>query len=145
MHTHTYTYTHVSTYIFTCSYTHIHTHIYTYTYNMYICTHTSTPGTTAPQQLRAKPDLTLQKLRTSPLEVVVPPPFDVIRLTRNDVSAEINTTNSSSSHHHDSALPSLRLLISTGAEPIHPVQSKLRATESCSENRFDIFAIFPGF
>ena len=157
MHTHAYKhlYTciciliHIHMYLHT--YLHVHTytyiHIYTHTYNMYICTHTSTPGTTAPQQLHAKPDLTLRKLRTSPLEVVVPPPFDDIHLTRNDVSAEINTTNSSSSHHHDSAPPSLQLLICTGAEPIHTVHgpSKLRATESCSKNRFDIVAIFPGF
>jgi len=37
--------------IFTCPYTYIHTHTYTHTNNIYICTHASTPGTTARQRL----------------------------------------------------------------------------------------------
>jgi len=57
------------TYIYTCIYMHkykyihvctyVYTHIYTHTYHMYICTHASTPGTTAWQRLREKPDLKL--------------------------------------------------------------------------------------
>jgi len=84
MHAYTYTYTLAYINIHACSYTHIHTHIYTHTYNMYICTHARTPRTTALQRLREKPDLTPRKLRTSRLEVVVPPPINEIRSTRYD-------------------------------------------------------------
>jgi len=101
MHAYTYTYTYADIHIYACSYTLIHTHTYTDTYNMYICTHASTPGTTALQRLpwlahdeapgpyitilqyrfnktkqhtlREKPDLTPRKPRTSPLKVAVPP------------------------------------------------------------------------
>ena len=52
MHVYTHTYTHADIYIYACSYTHIHTYIYAHTYNMYICTHASTPRTTALQRLR---------------------------------------------------------------------------------------------
>ena len=52
MHVYTHTYTHADIYIYACSYTHIHTQIHALTYNMYICTHASTPGTTALQRLR---------------------------------------------------------------------------------------------
>ena len=58
MHMYTYTYTHAYTYIYTCPYTYIHIHKYIHIFNMYICTHASTPGTTAQQQLHEKPDLT---------------------------------------------------------------------------------------
>ena len=84
MHAYTYTYSHADTYIYACSHTHIHTHTYTHKYKIYICTHASTPGTTALQGLRERPNLTPQKLSTSSLEVVVPPPFNEIRSTRND-------------------------------------------------------------
>jgi len=58
MHTYTYTHTHSYTYICTCLYTYIYTHTYKHTFNVYICTRTSTPGTTARQRLREKPNLT---------------------------------------------------------------------------------------
>jgi len=51
-HTYTYTYTHAHIHICTCPHTYSHTHIYTHTYKVYICTHASTPGTTAQQQTR---------------------------------------------------------------------------------------------
>ena len=38
--------------MYTCPHTYTHTHIYTHTYKRYICTHASTPGTTARQQTR---------------------------------------------------------------------------------------------
>ena len=56
MHTNTYTHAHAYTYIHACLYTCIHTHIHTHTCNMYICTHTSTPGTTALQQIARRAD-----------------------------------------------------------------------------------------
>ena len=57
MHTYTYSYTHAYVYVHTCLNIYIHTHIYTHTYDMHTCTHASTPGTTAWQRLREKPDL----------------------------------------------------------------------------------------
>jgi len=48
-HTYTYTYTHAHIYIHICPHTYTHTHIYTHTYKKHICTHASTPGTTAQQ------------------------------------------------------------------------------------------------
>jgi len=134
-----YTYIHAYIYIYACSYTRIHTHIYTYTYNMCICTHASTPGTTVLQWLREKPDLTPRKLRTSPLEVLVPPPFTT-RSIRRETTDKCRTTtiDSSSLHHHDSAPPRQQLFICTSVEPIHPVHGppKLQPRSQCSEIEF---------
>ena len=107
MHAYTYTYTYADIYIYVYSYTHIHTHIYAHTYNMYMCTYTSTPGTLALQRLREKPDLTPRKLRTFPLEAVVPPPFDEIGSTRNErnqqqliTSSRQSTAQTTTAHLH---------------------------------------------
>jgi len=78
MHAHTHTHVfnaHKYIYIHTCIYIHIymsthihtytHTHIYTHTYNMYTCTHTSTPGTTAWQRPRKELIQTQEALHIS--------------------------------------------------------------------------------
>ena len=65
MHVYTHTYTHADTYIYASSYTHIHTCIYTHTYNMYVCTHASTPGTTALHRLREELMQTPEALHVS--------------------------------------------------------------------------------
>jgi len=56
IHAYIYIYIHTCTYIHIYMSTHIHTythtHIHTHTYKMYICTHASTPGTTARQRTR---------------------------------------------------------------------------------------------
>ena len=65
MYTYTYTYTHAYIYIYTCPHTYTHTHIYTHTYQMYICTHASTPGTTARQRLREELMQTQEALHVS--------------------------------------------------------------------------------
>jgi len=152
VHTHTYAHvyacmrisihivTHAYIYIYACSYTHIHTHIYTHTYNMYMCTHVSTPGTTALQRLREKPDLTPRKLRTSPLEVVVPPLSTRSGCRETIGQHRTTTTDSSSSHHHDSAPPRQQPLICTGAKPIHPDHGPpklaMESWSQCSEIEF---------
>jgi len=108
MHAHTYTHVYtcmripihihmlIYTYMHVCTHTYIR--MYTHTYNMYICTYTSTPGTIALQGLREKPDLKPRKLRTSPLETVVPPPCDEICLTRNDGLVQ-KQTQPTAAHH----------------------------------------------
>ena len=65
LHTNTYTQADAYTYIHVCLYTYIHTHIYAHTYNMYICTHASTPGTKALQQLREELMQTPEALHVS--------------------------------------------------------------------------------
>jgi len=60
-----YTYTHADMYIYTCPHTYTHTHIYTHTYKMYICTHTSTPWTTARQRPRKELMQTQEALHAS--------------------------------------------------------------------------------
>jgi len=150
MHTHIHTRTHASINKSACSYTYMHTHIHTHTHNIYICTHASAPGTTALQRLREKPDLTPRKLRTSPLEVVVPSPFNEICSTRNDGSSP-NTGNHTTqqlitpSRQRADQTTIVEPQICTGVEPIKPVHgpTKLRAAESMLRNRFHIFAIFP--
>ena len=77
---------------------HGHAHIYTRTYNMYIWPYTSTPGTSALPRLRVKPYLTPRKIHTSPLEAVVPPPFNKICSTRNDGQAQ-KQTQLTAAHH----------------------------------------------
>jgi len=52
IHIHIHTHMHIYIYIYTCPRTYTYTHIYTHTYKIYICTHASTPGTTARQQMR---------------------------------------------------------------------------------------------
>jgi len=94
MHTYTYTYTHAYIYICTCLYIYIHTRTYTHTYNMYICTHASTPGTTAWQQLRDKPDLkpgssTLLPVRCNPEGSHLPwPAAQLLVLEERQISVE---------------------------------------------------------
>jgi len=162
MHTHTYTqvYTcmripiHIHMQIYTYMHIHTHTYIHTYTHTHTICTYartqarlerqycsncvrSPTTGTTVLQQLREKPNLTPRKLRTSPLEVVVPPPFNEIRSTTTTGKRKTITTDSSSSHYHDRAPPRQQPIICTGAEPICSVHGppKLQATESMLRNR----------
>jgi hypothetical protein len=58
IHIHIYTRLHIYTYLYVRTHAHIHIYHGTHTYKVYICTHASTPGTTAQQQLHEKPDLT---------------------------------------------------------------------------------------
>ena len=97
IHIHMYIHAYAYSYIYACIYLHIymfaHTHTvayaYTHTHIQHVHMHAHKHAwnhmiTTALQRLCEKPNLMPRKLRTSPLEVVVPPPFDEIRLTRND-------------------------------------------------------------
>ena len=54
---------HIHTYMHACTHTYIHK--YAHTYNMYICTHASTPGTTALQRLREELIQTPEALHVS--------------------------------------------------------------------------------
>jgi len=63
IHIHIHTHMHIYAYIHVRTHTHIH--IYTHTYKMYICTHTSTPGTTARQRPRKELMQTQEALHVS--------------------------------------------------------------------------------
>jgi len=88
--THVYTCMRIPTHVHMHTYMHVHTHTYIHIHNTHIqhvhmhARKHAESGTMALQRLREEPDLTPQKLRTSPFEVVVPPPFNEIRSTRND-------------------------------------------------------------
>jgi len=64
-HTYTHAYTHAYTCICTCPHTYTQTHIYTHAYEMYICTHTNTPGTTVRQRPRKELMQTQEVLHVS--------------------------------------------------------------------------------
>jgi len=95
IHAYVYIYIHTCKYIHsTCLYIYIHARTYTHTYDMYICPHASTPGTTAWQRLREKPDLnpgssTLLPVRCNPEGSHLPwPAAQLLVLEERRISVE---------------------------------------------------------
>ena len=137
MHTHTHThvykrilYIYIQTctyiYIYTCPHIYTHTHLYTHTYKMYICTHSSTPGTTVRQQTYEELMQTQGALHVS---FVRRNQTTFGTSNHGETEGQWGTPNphNSPSRNHDSAAPRQHPLICTGAEPIHtPAQAQWR-------------------
>ena len=142
MHTYTYIYTHAHIYMYTCLYIYIHTDMYTHTYDMYICTHASTPGTTAWQRLREKPDLepgssTLLSVRCDPEGSHLQwPAAQLLVLEEQQISVE--QPQPTAAHHIITTARHPGYTRCTSAGPIHPIhgRSGRMPRRSCPEIGF---------